>query len=471
MAMLVGGSLRDVPRVRIRVLKALLFVVAVFVVSLAFRVLEGGFGPSGVNNARAWAQALVVVEAIWMGVLGIRAGLSTRSDHISIGEWIGNALAVILSGAIIAAMRYREVGGHFPTRFDGIVPVPPAWFAGAVGVIGTMLAGLAVAEVMFWVGRYARPFVYPAGLASATALFFGLVGYAAQHTALFYAAAFQWTDLAPNVIGSPALPSTYRPHLPWGPIGTWNGLALFVIASSFLLRYTRSGSSSRLPDRPGLGASIGPGVWRRLAAVRWNYASGILVVTGVCTGYLLATVPGGPFVGFEFEGQALAMAVAGVQAWQLVWGAWLAKSAREDLWKIWGALTGTNLVGLAVVAVGVVVVQILYTGGHLLATMTPWLAEFVGITVGVGAIFGALGIMAGRSWTAKALWRLASAGAMGLGIWTLIWLECATGAGPVGRLVWTPGIVQWPLATIGEVALGYIGMIVAMIRLAHTSAW
>ena len=141
--------MRDVPRIRMGMLKVLGFLVAVFVVSVAFHILEGGFGPSSVQNARAWAQALVVVEAIWMSVLGIGAGLSMRSDRIAIEERIGNELAVIVSGAIIAAMLYREVGGHFPTRFDGIVPVPLAWLAGTVGILGTVLAGLAALEVMF----------------------------------------------------------------------------------------------------------------------------------------------------------------------------------------------------------------------------------------------------------------------------------------------------------------------------------
>ena len=78
-------------------------------------------------------------------------------------------------------------------------------------------------------GRYARGFAYPAGLVSVTALLFGLVGYAAQNASFFYAAAFQWADLAPNVVGSPALPSTYHPHLPWGQIAVYNGLALLVL--------------------------------------------------------------------------------------------------------------------------------------------------------------------------------------------------------------------------------------------------
>lgn len=114
-------------------------------------------------------------------------------------------------------------------------------------------------------------------------------------------------------------------------------------------------------------------------------------------------------------GQALAMAVAGVQVWQRVGGAWLAQSTSKSLWKIWEALTGTNLVGLAVVGIGVLVVRIRYPGPPLLATLTPWLAEFVGITVGVGAILGALGIIAGRSWAAKAPWGIATSGALGLG--------------------------------------------------------
>ena len=263
-----GGSVRDVPRIRMGMLKVLGFLVAVFVVSVAFHILEGGFGPSSVQNARAWAQALVVVEAIWMSVLGIRAGLSMRSDRIAIEERIGNALAVIVSGAIIAAMLYREVGGHFPTRLAGIVPVPPAWLAGTVGVLGTVLAGLAALEVMFWVGRYARGFAYPAGLVTATALLFGLVGYAAQNASFFYSAAFQWADLAPNVVGSPALPSTYHPHLPWGQIAVYNGLALLVLASSFLFRSALSRGSSRLPVRPKIGAIKDLGVWRQLAVVR-----------------------------------------------------------------------------------------------------------------------------------------------------------------------------------------------------------
>ena len=103
----------------------------------------------------------------------------------------------------------------------------------------------------------------------------------------------------------------------------------------------------------------------------------------------------------------------------------------------------------------------------LLATLTPWLAEFVGITLGVGAILGALGIIAGRSWAAKAPWGIATSGALGLGIWTLLWQECAIGAGPLGRLVWTPGMVQWALVPVGGIVLGCLGIMAAMVRLAH----
>ncbi len=38
-----GGSVRDVPRIRVGLLKMLGFLVAVFVVSVAFHILEGGF--------------------------------------------------------------------------------------------------------------------------------------------------------------------------------------------------------------------------------------------------------------------------------------------------------------------------------------------------------------------------------------------------------------------------------------------